>query len=56
MIRLKYHGTDGLEVTEVILEVPWNSHSGNIPPPYIEFYTGPGSPRLVFMYVGEQSA
>lgn len=34
--RLVYRNDD--EETDIILEVPWGSMSGNIPPPTITFY------------------
>jgi hypothetical protein len=38
------------EALQVILEVPWEPHSGMIPPPTIDFVTG--GRVIEFMYAG----
>jgi hypothetical protein len=48
--RHQYTSHDG---TTVVVECPWGAHSGNIPPPIIEFH---GSPMGPFVYQGTESA
>lgn len=50
MSRYKYF--DGVDV--VVLEMPWEDHSGNIPPPIIEFYVTQYRITRKFVYVGPE--